>query len=235
MSKLLTGTLERYMRRSVILDKEVPISYLVRRLLGLLVGLLRGVSRTRRAVVLGRGARIHVNRKLHLAGGLTRIEDYCVVDCLSSKGIYLGCNVKIGAYSRLIASGSLSVLGIGIRIGDNVGIGEFSYIGGAGGVMIGTNTIVGQYFSVHSENHVFDEPGKLIREQGVTRAGVEIGEDCWIGAKVTVCDGAKVGKHSVIAAGCVVVGQFPDYSLIAGVPARLIRSLKSEPGESVNE
>jgi acetyltransferase-like isoleucine patch superfamily enzyme len=165
---------------------------------------------------------------LFLGGGLVRIEEFCRIDCASKGGIYLGRNFKLGAHSRLIASGTVSDLGIGIRIGDNVGIGEFAYIGGSGGVTIGSDTIVGQYFSVHPENHNFKDRNQLIREQGVTRSGIKIGDDCWIGAKVTMTDGAKVGRHCVIAAGSVVTESFPDYSLVGGVPARLIRTIGAD-------
>jgi acetyltransferase-like isoleucine patch superfamily enzyme len=165
---------------------------------------------------------------LYLGGGLVRIEEYCRIDCAAKDGIHLGRNFKLGAYSQLIASGTISDLGIGIRIGDNVGIGEFAYIGGSGGVFIGSDTIVGQYFSVHPENHNFNDRSQLIREQGVTRSGITIGDGCWIGAKVTMTDGAKVGRHCVIAAGSVVTESFPDYSLIGGVPARLIRTIGAD-------
>ncbi|MBB5723914.1 acetyltransferase-like isoleucine patch superfamily enzyme [Loktanella ponticola] len=123
----------------------------------------------------------------------------------------------------MVASGTLSDLGQGITVGDNVGISEYAYIGGAGGVRIGSDTIVGQYFSTHSENHVFSDPDNLIREQGVTRTGIEVGPDCWIGAKVTLLDGVTLGRGCVVAAGSVVNQSFPDYAIIAGVPARLLR------------
>ena len=88
---------------------------------------------------------------------------------------------------------------------------------------IGSDTIVGQYFSVHSENHVFSDPETLIRDQGVSRQGIEIGSDCWIGAKVTILDGVSLGRGCVVAAGSVVNQNFPDHSIIGGVPARLLR------------
>lgn len=91
----------------------------------------------------------------------------------------------------------------GIRIGKNVGIGEFSHIGGAGGVSIGDDTIIGSYFSVHPEEHIYADPQRLIREQGVTHKGIEIGSGCWIGAKVTILDGAKIGNGCVVAAGAL--------------------------------
>ena len=221
---LLISFLEHVLKRPVALDADVPLGVIMQRGLAVLGGLIRGAVFARRKLVLGRGARVSDVRKLRLGGGLVRFEDHCRVECTSREGVQLGRNFKLGAFSRMIASGTLSDLGKGIRIGDNVGIGEFAYIGGAGGVVIGSDTIVGQYFSVHPENHVFTDLNMPIREQGVARAGIEVGEGCWIGAKVTLTDGVNVGRHSVIAAGSVVTRSFPEYSIIGGVPARLLRS-----------
>lgn len=215
----------RILGRPVTLDPDVPLGALVQRMLSVAAGLMRGAVLLRRRIVLGRGARVHSSGKLRTAGGLIRIEEHCLIDCLSREGISVGRNFKLGAHSRMIVSGSIADLGKGIVIGDNVGISEFAYIGGAGGVVIGSDCIVGQYLSVHPENHTFSDPDRLIRDQGITRQGIEIGPGCWIGSKVTILDGTRIGKGSVIAAGSVVTSSFPDRSVIGGVPARLIKSL----------
>ena len=222
--KLLPSLIARILRRPVTLDPNVPASVILQRVMSTFCGLLRGLIFVRRRIVLGRGVRIRNRGKLELGGGLTRVEECCVLDCTSREGITLGRNFKLGAYSRMIASGTLADLGKGIIVGDNVGIGEFAYIGGAGGVVIGADCIVGQYFSVHPENHVFSDLERPIREQGVKRRGIEIGEGCWIGAKVTLIDGVVIGRNSVIGAGSVVTKNFPDNSVIGGVPAKLLGS-----------
>lgn len=211
------------LKRPVRLDPDVPLGVLVRHGITTAIGLLRGVLLARRRVVLGPGARIVAPQSLRVAGGLVRLGSHSRVDCTSRDGIELGRNFKLGAFSRVIASGTLSDLGKGIVIGDNVGIGEFAYLGGAGGLRIGSDVIVGQYFSTHPENHVFSDPEVPIREQGVTREGIQIGSDCWIGAKVTILDGVTLGHGCVVAAGSVVNSTFPDYSIIGGVPARVLK------------
>lgn len=220
--------LEKVLKRPVKIDPNIHPSVIISQAMGSLIGLLRGLALTHHPLILGRGARITGRGHLHLVGGLVRIGEYCRLDCISRNGIQLGFNFKLGAFSRIIASGTLADLGYGIRIGDNVGIGEFAYIGGAGGVEIGDDTIVGQYFSVHPENHIFSDPTRPIREQGVTREGITIGQGCWIGAKVTILDGVSVGSNSVIAAGSVVTKSFPQNSVIGGVPARLLRNTGKE-------
>ena len=84
---------------------------------------------------------------------------------------------------------------------------------------------MGSYVSFHSENHIFGDSTKLIREQGVTSKGIKIGNNIWVGAKVTFLDGCSVGNNSVVAAGAVVNGIYPENSIIGGVPAKVLKSI----------
>ena len=76
---------------------------------------------------------------------------------------------------------SFSKYGEGITIGNNSAFGKFTEFGAAGGIQIGSDVIAGSYISFHSENHVFQDPSRLIREQGVTSKGILIGNNVWIG------------------------------------------------------
>jgi len=134
-------------------------------------------------------------------------------------------NTRLGAFSQLIGSSNYSDPSGSISIGENFGIREFSFIGGAGGVRIVNDCIIGQYLSIHPENHNFADPDMLIRHQGVSRKGVIIGNNCWIGVKVTILDGSVIGDNCVVAAGSLVRGKFPDSSIIGGVPARVLRKV----------
>ena len=84
---------------------------------------------------------------------------------------------------------------------------------------------MGSYVSFHSENHNFNDTTRLIREQGVTSKGIIIGNNVWVGAKATFLDGCIVGNNSIVAAGAVVNGVYPDNSIIAGVPAKVLKSI----------
>ena len=112
-----------------------------------------------------------------------------------------------------------------IKFAGNISIGDYSYID-AGGISIGDDTIFGNYVSLHAENHNFNDTNIPIRLQGVNRVGINIGKNCWIGAKSTILDGVQIGNNTIVAAGAVVVaGKFPDNVILGGVPAKVIRYL----------
>lgn len=161
-------------------------------------------------------------------GKFLRLGNQVYVSALSKNGIHFGDNVSIGAFSRVIVSTSLNNIGNKIVIGNNVGIGEFAYLGGAGGLEIGDECIVGQYLSCHPENHNYEDLNIAIRHQGVTRKGIVIGKNCWIGSKVTILDGVKIGNGCIIAAGSVVTKSFPENSIIGGVPAKLLKNRNND-------
>ncbi|MFD2602752.1 acyltransferase [Flavobacterium suzhouense] len=161
-------------------------------------------------------------------GRFLRLGNHVSVSALSINGVRFGNNVSIGAFSRIIVSTSLNNPGDKIVLGDNVGIGEFAYLGGGGGLEIGDECIVGQYFSCHPENHNCDDLNISIRHQGVSRKGIRIGSNCWIGSKVTILDGVEIGSGCVIAAGSVVTKSYPDNSIIGGVPAKILKNRNHE-------
>lgn len=191
------------------------------------VALLRGASlllvfRNPRWMMCGRGVSFFNLPKISF-GKFLKLGDYAYLSGLGKEGISLGNNVSIGAYSRVVVSTSFNDIGKGIRIGNNVGIGEFAYIGGAGGLRIGDDCIIGQYFSCHPENHFYGDPSQLIRHQGVSRKGIHIGQNCWLGSKVTILDGVSIGDGCVVAAGSVVTQSFPENVIIGGVPAKILK------------
>lgn len=157
-------------------------------------------------------------------GRFLKVGPQAYISALGTGRITIGNHVSIGAFTRVIISTSLNQLGSYIQIGDRVGIGEFSYLGGAGGLSIGDDCIIGQYLSCHPENHIYDDPENLIRLQGVRRQGIVIGKNCWIGSKVTILDGVVIGDGCVLASGSVVTKSFAAGSVIGGVPARRLKT-----------
>ena len=185
-------------------------------------GMLKNPRHWRSGLMLGRRVRLLNRQNMHL-GKWVKIEDYAYLNALGLGQLRIGNNSSIGAFSRVIISTSFNNIGKHIHIGDNVGIGEYAYLGGGGGLDIGDNCIVGQYLSCHPENHNFADLDLEIRHQGVSRQGIKVGKNCWIGSKVTITDGVEVGDNCVIAAGAVVTKSMPANALIGGVPAKVLK------------
>ncbi len=116
-----------------------------------------------------------------------------------------------------------------IEIGDNSGIGVNCWIKKA---VIGKNVMIGPDVVFISSNHRFDDPDRPIQEQGVIEVGpIIVGDNTWIGARAIILPGVKIGKCVIIGAGAVVTKDVPDYAIVAGNPARIIRLRKEKKDE----
>lgn len=206
------------------LDPRIPNELLVNSLLDRLCMLLRGFLKLRRRVFVGKRT-IFLNSKNIQFGKNVTIENNCSIDAFASNKIIFGNNVRIGSFSSISSTSHMSKYGIGLKMGNNSGIGRFAEFGASGGIEIGTDVIMGSYISFHSENHNFEDLTRPIREQGVTSKGIKLGNNIWVGAKVTFLDGCKIGNNSVIAAGAIVKGSFPDNVVIGGIPAKILKQL----------
>jgi hypothetical protein len=111
-----------------------------------------------------------------------------------------------------------------LSIGKNVGINYGSWINARGGVRIGDNSILGPYCIIHSANHRLEDPEMVIQLQGFTEAPVAIGDNVWMGARVTLLPGTSIGNNAVVGAGAVVTHDIPPNVVVAGNPAKIIRS-----------
>lgn len=206
-------------------DNRITFLVLIELTLEKIMAMIRSLKLGPKAVssklFIGRGCKFF-NRANMSIGHWVKLGDFVKLSALGTGTLEIGSNVGIGDYSNIIISTSFNKMGKYIKIGNNVGIGEFAYLGGGGGLQIGDDCIIGQYFSCHPENHHFSNPKLPIREQGVSRKGIKIGSNCWIGSKVTILDGVTIGNNCVVAAGAVVTKSFPSNSIIGGVPAKVI-------------
>ena len=110
-----------------------------------------------------------------------------------------------------------------VVIGDHTRIGLHNTI--IGPVTIGQHVNLAQGIVVTALNHNYSIPDQRIDQQGVTTAAVTICNDCWIGANAVILPGVTIGEHSVVAAGAIVTKDVPSHSLVAGVPARIIKQI----------
>lgn len=170
---------------------------------------------------VGRGCDISHTRHLK-TGRNFFLGAFSYINCLCEHGVSIGDNVTIREYAWLQVTSVLSNPGAGIIIADNTYIGPRCILGAAASLKIGARCQVGANVSFVAENHKF-EAGSEIFSQGVEREGIEIGNDCWIGNNAVVLDGVRLGDGCVVGAGAVVTKSFPANSIVAGVPARVVR------------
>jgi acetyltransferase-like isoleucine patch superfamily enzyme len=111
-----------------------------------------------------------------------------------------------------------------LRIGDRCVIGRGTHIVAHDSIVIGDDVYTGPYVYITDQNHGYTDPRVPIGRQWPTNAAVSIGAGSWLGAGAIVLPGSVIGKNVVVAAGSVVRGHVPDRCVVAGVPAKVIRS-----------
>lgn len=169
-----------------------------------------------RAVVIEHGYQI-------TSGANLILEDMVHINALSENGIAFGRNVTVAKGTVIVCTGVIANRGTGLIIGDYSAIGAHSFIGSQGGITIGSDVIMGPGVRIFSENHNYDNSELPIRKQGEIRKKVLIEDDSWVGSGVTILGGVTIGRGSVIAAGSVVTKNIPAYSVVAGIPAKIVK------------
>ena len=111
-----------------------------------------------------------------------------------------------------------------VIIGDRCLIGRGSAIVGHYRIDIGDDVFTGMNVYITDQNHGYEDPDTPIGIQDPQDDPVVIGNGSWIGSGAVVLPGARIGKHCVVAANSVVRGTFPSHSVIAGVPAKVVRA-----------
>ena len=174
-------------------------------------------------VLIGKGASIRYAHYLNVGKDFI-VEDYAEVNCMAYRGITAGNRVTIGKFALIRPSNAYgSAIGEGLKIGNNSSIGPYAYIGCSGYIEIGDNVIMAPNVSIYAENHLYDNLKIPIKDQGVKRQYVKIEDDCWIASNTVILAGVTVGQGSIIASGSVVTKDVPPFSIVAGVPAKVIK------------
>lgn len=117
-----------------------------------------------------------------------------------------------------------------MEIGDNISLGEYSHITCTNKVVIGNGVLTGRFVLITDNSH-----GKLTKEEADiaplirkihSNGPVFIGDNVWIGDKATILPNVSIGKGCIIAANAVVTKDVPEFSVVAGVPARIIKTIE---------
>ncbi|NFI94748.1 acyltransferase [Clostridium botulinum] len=222
------------------LDKDLSLSYLFSKVISMIINLIRGnikslfVTRKSNIIFIGSRSKLKMKRKIIFGNGIN-IGNDVIIDALSKNGVKIGDNVRIGDYSRILCTGTIKNIGKGIKIGDNFGCGENCFLGAAGGIEIGNDVIMGQNVRFHSENHNFSDANVLIRLQGVTNKGIKIGNNCWVGSGVVFLDGVTVGNGCVIGANTLVNKDIPDNAIAVGSSVKIIKHRDETKNAKLNK
>lgn len=115
-----------------------------------------------------------------------------------------------------------------MRIGDKCVFGRDNTVNGFLDIEFGEGTIVADWVYICDFDHVTDDIHVPIKDQGIIKSPVRIGPDVWIGAKATVLRGTRIGHGSVVAAHAVVRGEVPPYSIVGGIPAKVLKNRRTE-------
>lgn len=134
-----------------------------------------------------------------------------------------GGAIEIGPRTVIHPGAMLLPYGGFIRLGKRCSVNPYSVLYGHGGLMIGDHVRIAAHCVIVPANHGIALDGGLIADQPLSKRGVKIGNDVWIGAGARVLDGAVIGDGCVVAAGAVVRGTLEPNGIYAGVPARLVR------------
>lgn len=127
-----------------------------------------------------------------------------------------GCSVRTGSILSCAGGGH-------ITIGDDVQINPYCILYGYGGLEIGSHTLIAAHTVIVPVNHGFRDRKRLISVQECSGKGIHIGEDVWIGTNVAIMDGVTIGRGAIIGASAVVTRSVPEYAIVVGNPARIIR------------
>ncbi len=177
------------------------------------------LGKTGKGVVFGRGMTLRHPWKIEIGNNVV-FDDYVTLDAKTAEG-----RITIGDNCIFAKNVTLSCKGGPIKIGNYVNISVNTTIYSNTGVEIGDYTfIAGHCYIVAGGNHEIEDTTKPILFQPIlSKGGVKIGEDCWIGAGSVILDGVTLEKGVVVGAHSLVNKSFPAYSIIVGSPAKLLR------------
>ena len=149
------------------------------------------------------------------------------VSLVGVKNIQIGSRVRIYPGARMEAHGDAKII-----VEDNCSIAQNLYMTVDGEpLVIGKNTTISANVFITNLDHEYRDIDKHIMEQPHVIRTTRIGEGCFIGFGAAIQAGTILGKHCVVGTNAVVRGEFPDYCVLVGVPARVVRKYNPETGE----
>lgn len=119
---------------------------------------------------------------------------------------------------------------IALRIGDDCYIGRFAHVNAAEGVVLEDKVLIADRVYISDIDHEFMKPGLAVLDQGVrTKGPVLLKSGCWVGAGAVIMSGITIGRNSVVAANAVVLQDVPDFTVVGGIPAKVLKTIPQQP------
>jgi len=178
-------------------------------------------------VAIEKDVRIRFADQVHIGRSVYLDEGVYLHACPG--GIRIGDNTLIMHHAELHVYNFRNLPHAAIEIGRDCLIGEFNVLRGQGGIKIGNRVYTSPFVQLAAVNHVFAEPTRPFIEQGITAQGITVEDDVWIGAGAIITDGVRIGRGAVVAAGAVVTGDVQAHTVVAGVPARVVKTIAGDP------
>jgi len=176
---------------------------------------------------LPRSSRYHFHRLIHRLGNWKRWDVMKRIRAWHYRGLLAGAgdNLRVAAGFKITDPNNLVV-------GDNCYLGEDAQLYAWGErITLGNNVLVAAGVRMITRKHGFADPGVPMSEQGYTHAPITIEDDVWIGFQALILPGVTIGRGSIIGANAVVTKDVAPYSIMGGVPARLIRRRRPPAAE----
>ncbi len=137
--------------------------------------------------------------------------------------------IKIILKKGVVLNNDILIQGSGILIlGENSFIGQYSIIGVNERIEIGSNVMIAQNVSIRDTDHSFGSLDKPMNKQGITTAPIIIEDNVWIAHGAIVTKGVRIGKGAIVGGGAVVTKDVPPFSIVAGVPAKVVKYRKDD-------
>lgn len=177
-----------------------------------------------RGLILGRGLVLRHPGRLSI-GDRVAIDDNCFIDGSGSGeiGVVLGDGVILSRNCIVLGKNGHVVLG------DRVDVGNNCVFASASGIRVGAATIIaGNCYLGGGRYHHEDLKTPIMDQGAYSRGELVIGEGSWLGAGAMVLDGVRLGKGVIVGAGAVVTKDAPDYAVLVGAPARILRMRGAE-------
>jgi acetyltransferase-like isoleucine patch superfamily enzyme len=175
-----------------------------------------------KGTLFGRNITFRHPRKIRLGADVV-IDDGTLIDAkgAENRGITAGNSVFIGRGSLVYCKGG------DIDLGDDVNISSHCTLFSSNSLTVGNGTIIGAYsYLLSGGEYEADSAIPFCEQSGMnTKGPLDLGSNCWLGARVTLLDGVTVGEHTTLGAGAVVTSDIPANSIAVGVPARVVKQL----------